>query len=352
MVNLKKILARSWVKNTLVVVAILLLIFLALDAGGASTRQALKEIFIILVAPEFVKAALIAAAPLLLAALGGLISELSGVLNMALESMMLIGAFVAYTASQRGGSPWYGLIAAAFAGLLIGLVHAFFTISLRANQIVSAVALNLFALAVTALGFRLLYTNQAFVIAPGFNPVNIPILSKLPYLGIALFQHNIIIYFSLLLVPVLWVILYKTSWGLTLRSVGEHPLAASTVGINVNRVRYLAVLLSGAVAGMSGSALVSASNINAFQENMSAGRGFIAFAAIIFGRWNPIGAFLGTILFGLGDAFQIRLQAYGVQVPYQLLMMLPYLITLLALVLFMRNARGPAASGSPFMEEG
>jgi ABC-type uncharacterized transport system permease subunit len=352
MVNLNYFLARRAVRNSLIGIALVLLVVVLLLTGGKETREILDGILSILVAPEFIKAALIAAAPLLLAALGGLISELSGVLNMALEAMMLIGAFVAYAGSEMSGSPWVGLAAAALAGLLIGLIHAYFTISLRSNQIVSAVALNLFALAATALGFRLLYINQAFLSAPGFEPLNIPILGKLPYLGVAFFQHNIIIYLALLLIPVEWFILYKTSWGLTLRSVGEHPLASSTVGINVNRIRYLAVLLSGAIAGISGSALVSASNINAFQENLSAGRGFIAFAAIVFGRWNPIGIFLGTILFGVGDAFQIRLQAYGVQVPYQLLMMLPYLITLLALVIFMRNARGPAASGTPFTEEG
>lgn len=265
---------------------------------------------------------------------------------------MLIGAFVAYTASDYGQSPWAGLLAAAAAGLLVGLLHAYFTITLRANQIVSAVALNLFALAATALGFRLIYTRGAFISAPGFTDLRFPVLSDLPYVGKAFFSHNILIYLALLLIPVMWFILYRTTWGLTLRSVGEHPEAASTVGINVNRVRYLAVLLSGAIAGMSGSALVSASNINAFQENLSAGRGFIAFAAVIFGRWNPIGVFFGAIVFGLGDAFQIRLQAYGVGVPYQLLLMLPYLITLVALVTFMRNARGPAASGTPFTEEG
>ncbi|MDR3573050.1 MAG: ABC transporter permease [Anaerolineaceae bacterium] len=351
MVKVKSLLARNNVRNILIVVVVLLVIGIALLAGGAGTRDILSGIFAILVTPEFVKAALMASAPLLIAGLGGLISELSGVLNMALESMMLIGAFVAYTVSDHAHSPWAGLAAAALAGMTVGLIHAFFTITLRSNQIVSAVALNLFALAVTSLGFRVIYANEAFIFAPGFNALHFPVLSDLPYLGVAFFQHNIIIYLALLLIPTVWFIVYKTSWGLTLRSVGEHPMAASTVGINVNRVRYLAVLISGAIVGMSGSALISASNLNAFQENISAGRGFIAFAAVVFGRWNPIGIFLGTILFGLGDALQIRLQAYGVQVPYQLLEMLPYLITLFALVVFMRNARGPAASGTPFIEE-
>jgi ABC-type uncharacterized transport system permease subunit len=352
MVTIKRLLARRGIRNGLVILGAILLLGIVLEVASDTTRKALDNIIIILLAPEFVKAAFIAATPLLLAALGGLISELSGVLNMALESMMLIGAFVAYAAADHGGSPWVGLLAAAIAGMVIGLIHAVFTITLRSNQVVSAVALNLFALAATSLSFRVLYVNKAFVSAPGFPALNFPILSDIPYLGKAFFQHNIIIYLSLLLIPVMWFILYKTSWGLTLRSVGEHPMAASTVGINVNRVRYIAVLLSGAIVGMSGSALVSASGINAFQENLSAGRGFIAFAAVVFGRYNPVGAFLGTILFGLGDALQIRLQAYGVEVPYQLLLMLPYLITLIALVLFMRNARGPAASGTPFLEEG
>jgi len=351
MVNISQFLRRSGTRNAIIIILAILIIGVILQVANESTRTILDGILSILLTPEFVKAALIAATPLLLAALGGLISELSGVLNMALESMMLIGAFVAYTAADHGGNPWAGLLAAAIAGMLIGLVHAIFTIYLRCSQVVVAVALNLFALASTALSFRILYIQTGFVSAPGFEALRFPVLSDLPYFGIAFFQHNILIYLSLLLIPVMWFVLYKTSWGLTLRSVGEHPMAASTVGINVTRVRYIAVLLSGAIAGMSGSALVSASGINAFQENLSAGRGFIAFAAVIFGRYNPIGAFLGTILFGLGDALQIRLQAYGVDVPYQLLLMLPYVITMIALIFFMRNARGPAASGTPFNEE-
>lgn len=352
MVKQKLFFVRSGIRNYLIALGVFLLLRIGLELAGDSTHPMLKDIAIILVAPEFIRAALIAATPLLLAALGGLISELSGVLNMALESMMLIGAFVAYAVSDYFGNPWLGLFAAALAGMLVGLIHAIFTVSLRSNQIISAVALNLFAVAATALSFRVLYVKKAFVSAPGFNDLDIPVLSNLPYIGKAFFQHNIIIYLALLLIPVIWFIIYKTSWGLTLRSVGEHPMASSTMGINVNRVRYIAVLLSGAIVGISGSALVCASGINAFQENLSAGRGFIAFAAVVFGRYNPIGIFLGTILFGLGDAFQIRLQTYGVQVPYQLLLMLPYVITLIALVAFMRNARGPAASGTPFMEEG
>ena len=352
MVDLKGFFSRSGNRKYLIAIGVILLLVIGLDLARNSSNRILRDMAIILTAPEFVRAATIAAIPLLLAALGGLISELSGVLNMALESMMLIGAFVAYAVSDRLGNPWFGLIAAALAGMIVGFIHVVFTINLRSNQVVSAVALNLFAVAATALSFRILYVKKAFVSAPGFNDLNIPFLSNLPYFGTAFFRHNIIIYLALLVIPVMWFIIYKTSWGLTLRAVGEHPMAASTVGINVNRVRYIAVLMSGIIAGISGSALVSASGINAFQENLSAGRGFIAFAAIVFGRYNPISIFFGCLLFGLGDAFQIRLQTYGVDVPYQLLLMLPYLITLVALVAFMRNARGPAASGTPFIQEG
>ncbi|HRE27938.1 MAG TPA: ABC transporter permease, partial [Anaerolineales bacterium] len=260
--------SRPWVRTTTTVVAVLVGLWIVLELASEETRNIANGIFAILGAPEFVKAALIAAVPLLLAALGGLISELSGVLNMALEAMMLVGAFVAYAVADQSGSPWIGLAAAGVSGLVLGLVHAVFTVSLRANQVVSAVALNLFALAATALAFRLLYINKAFQAAPGFDALWFPVLSDLPYLGVALFQHNIIIYLALLLIPVMWFILYKTSWGLTLRSVGEHPMAANTVGIKVNRVRYLAILLSGTLVGISGSALVSASGINAFQENL------------------------------------------------------------------------------------
>lgn len=340
---------RGW----LLAAALLLLVAVLGWMSGGQIRMSMARTALILATPEFAAAALVAATPLILAALGGLISELSGTLNLALEAMMLCGALAAYVGAIAGGSPWAGLLAAIVVGIAIGLIHAWFSIDLRVNQIVSAVALNLFALAVTAFMFRLLFGNAgAMLFSPGFQPVEIPLLSQLPYLGPALFRHTALVYLSLLLVPAIWFVLYHTSWGLALRSVGEHPLAADTLGIAVNRVRYIALIVSGALAGASGSALVSASGLNTFQENMSAGRGYIAFAAIVFGRWHPVGTLIGAVLFGLGDALQIRLQAYSVPVPYQLLLMLPYVITLLALVLFMRNARGPAASGIPYVKEG
>ena len=349
----KRLAQRWWVRIALAVVLVLVLLALASrHIGGAGTQQGISSTLQILASPQFLAAALISMAPLLLAALGGLINELSGVLNLALEAMMLFGALAAYIGALVGHSPWVGLLAAMAVGILIGLIHAWFAVSLRVDQIVSAVGLNLFALAATAYVFRLLYGNYTqFPSAPGFEPVSIPLLSNIPYFGTAFFQLNILVYLALVLVPIIWFGLYHTTWGLALRAVGENPLAADTVGINVRRARYIALVISGTLAGAGGAALVIASEVNAFQENMTAGRGYVAFAAIVFGRWHPVGVLLGTLLFGLGDALQIRLQAYGVAVPYQLLEMLPYILTLLALVLFMRHARGPAASGVPYGRE-
>ena len=349
-----KRLTRSWGWAALaVVLALVLLALLGRLSGNTTTRHDLGSAALILTTPQFVAAALVAMTPLLLAALGGLINELAGVLNLALEAMMLCGALAAYIGALAGHSPWVGLLAAMVVGVVVGLIHAWFSVSLRADQIVSAVGLNLFALAITAYIFRLQFgTASQFPSAPGFNAVSIPVLSSLPYLGAAFFSLNILVYLALALVPIIWFVLFRTSWGLTLRAVGQHPRAADTVGVNVNRVRYLSLVISGALAGAAGAALVSASGVNAFQENMTAGRGYVAFAAIVFGRWHPLGILLGTLLFGLGDALQIRLQAYGVAIPFQLLEMLPYVITFVALVLFMRYVRGPAASGVPYVREG
>jgi ABC-type uncharacterized transport system ATPase subunit/ABC-type uncharacterized transport system permease subunit len=333
------------------------IILLACLMGAYSITSRMTQgpggLIALLTAPDFVVASLIAMTPLLLAALGGLFNELAGVLNLALEAMMLCGALAAYMGALAGHSPWIGLLAAMLVGMLIGLIHAWFSVSLRVDQIVSAVGLNLFALAATAYIFRLRFGNlPQFPSAPGFGTLSIPLLSSLPYVGAAFFQLNALVYLALLLVPLVWFILYRTSWGLALRAVGEKPLVATTVGISVERVRYLALLVSGALAGAGGAALVSASGVNAFQENITAGRGYVAFAAIVFGRWHPLGILLGVLLFGFGDALQIRLQAYGVNVPYQLLETLPYVITLLVLILFMRHARGPAASGQPYHSAG
>nr|BBH95914.1 hypothetical protein KTA_41130 [Thermogemmatispora argillosa] len=347
--------SRRWLWMSLALLLLLAcLMVLNLVTGRRSAAgQGSGGLIALLTSPDFVVASLVAMTPLLLAALGGLFNELAGVLNLALEAIMLCGALAAYMGALAGHSPWVGLLLAIAVGMLIALVHAWFSVTLRVDQIVSAVGLNLFALAATAYVFRLRFGNVSqFPSAPGFGPLSFPLLSSLPYIGPAFFQLNALVYIALALVPVTWFVLYRTTWGLALRAVGEKPLAATTVGIDVQRVRYLALLVCGALAGAGGAALVSASGVNAFQENMSAGRGYVAFAAIVFGRWHPLGILLGVLLFGFGDALQIRLQAYGVNVPYQLLETLPYVITLLALMLLMRNARGPAASGQPYSNEG
>ncbi|MBX5449238.1 ATP-binding cassette domain-containing protein [Thermogemmatispora sp.] len=346
--------SRRWLWMSLAILLLACLMVLNLVTSRRATAgQGGGGLIALLTSPDFVVASLVAMTPLLLAALGGLFNELAGVLNLALEAIMLCGALAAYMGALAGHSPWVGLLAAIVVGMLIALVHAWFSVTLRVDQIVSAVGLNLFALAATAYVFRLRFGNVSqFPSAPGFGALSFPLLSSLPYIGPAFFQLNALVYIALALVPLTWFVLYRTTWGLALRAVGEKPLAATTVGIDVQRVRYLALLVCGALAGAGGAALVSASGVNAFQENMSAGRGYVAFAAIVFGRWHPLGILLGVLLFGFGDALQIRLQAYGVNVPYQLLETLPYVITLLALMLLMRNARGPAASGQPYSNEG
>ncbi|WP_176728946.1 ATP-binding cassette domain-containing protein [Thermogemmatispora onikobensis] len=347
--------SRRWLWISLAIVLLLacLMILNVVTGRRSAAGQGVGGLIALLTSPDFVVASLVAMTPLLLAALGGLFNELAGVLNLALEAIMLCGALAAYMGALAGHSPWVGLLLAIVVGMLVALVHAWFSVTLRVDQIVSAVGLNLFALAATAYVFRLRFGNMSqFPSAPGFGTLSFPLLSSLPYIGPAFFQLNALVYIALALVPVTWFVLYRTTWGLALRAVGEKPLAATTVGIEVQRVRYLALLVCGALAGAGGAALVSASGVNAFQENMTAGRGYVAFAAIVFGRWHPLGILLGVLLFGFGDALQIRLQAYGVNVPYQLLETLPYVITLLALMLLMRNARGPAASGQPYSTEG
>ncbi len=286
--------------------------------------------------------------PILFAALGGLLCERAGVLNIGLEGMMLGGALAAYVAALRTGNPWLGLLAAVIVGALTGLLFAIVVITFRANQIVSAVGLNLLMLGVTGVALR-----AAIGLTIGSSPAptipiwKIPLLGDLPVLGPVLFDHLPLVYLAFILVGIITFLFYRTTWGLAIRATGEHPKAAETVGINVIRVRYLTVVWSGVMAALGG-AMLSIGYLNTFQEGMTAGRGFIAFSAIIFGRYAPVGTMLASLLFGFADALQLRIQAFGVKVPYQFLVMLPYVVTLLALFAAGRfNA--PKASGVPYV---
>ncbi|MHB0885576.1 MAG: ABC transporter permease [Bacillota bacterium] len=305
----------------------------------------------VLFSVDFGYASIRMASPLILAALGGLFSERAGVLSLGLEGMMLSGALAGFLGSFYSGSPWVGVVYAALAGGLLALVYAAACITFKANQVVAAVGLNILAQGVTGLVFRGAFgITQDLKQAAAFKPVPIPVLSKIPVLGQIVFNHEILVYGAFVLLPVVIWVLYRTTWGLKLRSVGENPLAADTVGVKVVRMRYAAVIISGGLAGIAGS-LLSIAFINTFIENITAGRGFVAFAAVIFGKWTPVGVFLSALLFGAADALQLRIQALGLPIPYQLMLLFPYLLALIALV-FSGRSQAPASLGTAYEKSG
>lgn len=296
------------------------------------------------------RAAIPAGTPLLYGTLGEVVAERSGVLNLGIEGMMLMGAVTGFAVTHATGNIWLGVAAAAFVGGLLALVHAFATITLRVNQVVSGLALTMLGLGISGLvGKR--YVGVALAVRP--EPVRLPILSDLPILGPLLFQFDALVYGAILLVPLLWFILYKTRWGITLRSVGESPATADALGINVFLVRYVAVCFGGMLAGIGG-AYLSLVYAPAWVEGMTAGAGWIVIGLTIFALWDPARAMLGAYLFGGVRVLQFRLQPLGVSPP--LLNMLPYILTILVLLVsageVMRKRIGaPAALMLPYSRE-
>ncbi|QGP91096.1 Branched-chain amino acid transport system / permease component [Neomoorella glycerini] len=300
---------------------------------------------------DFYNAAIRLTTPLLLAAMGGLFSERAGVLNLGLEGMMLMGAFFGYLGAFYSHSVLIGLVVAALCGGLLALLHAYLSITVKVDQIVTAVGLNMLALGITSTFFRLIFGMDLKQLeSPGMVPVNFGALSKIPFIGHIFFEQVPLVYLAVVLVLLVNYILYHTSWGLSIRAAGEHPKALDVAGIDVVKVRYLAVVLSGFLSGLGGAA-ITLSGINTFYDNITAGRGFIAFAAIVFGKWTAAGTAMATLLFGAGEALQLRLQAFNFQLPYQFFLMLPYALTLIVLIFFMGPAKGPAASGLPYIKD-
>ena len=297
---------------------------------------------------DFLLACLRLSIPLAFAALGGLISERSGVLNIGLEGMILTGAFVSAATALALTQPWLAIGAAVVAGALVGLLHAYLCVSLGVNQLVSGLAINLTAAGFTTYGARLAFETGT-VALPGINPLNIPGLQHLPILGM-FFQQDPLFYLLLFLLPITTYGLFHTHWGLSLRAVGNAPPAADTAGISVSSVRYVSVIICGGLCGLAGAYLTLV-HVGFFTENMSAGKGFIALAALIFGRWHPIATTLACLLFGTTEALQLRIQAYGLEIPYQLLAMLPYVTALAALAGLAGKATPPAALGIPYKKE-
>ena len=289
------------------------------------------------------------ATPLVFAALGGMFSERSGVVNIALEGLMLIAAFAGVVGAWLSGSALVGLLFALAAGLLFALVHALMCITFEADQIISGTAINLLALGGT--GFVMVLIFGGGGTSPrvsGFKEVAIPLLSDIPLIGPALFSQSLLVYLMYILVPITYFMIFRTPFGLRIRATGEVPEAVDTAGVSVTRMRYYGVALSGLLAALGGVYL-SMGILSAFTENMTGGRGFIALAALIFGRWNPLGAAGAALLFGFGLAvtFQVPQEA----IPIEFIQMIPYILTIVVLAGFGGRAIAPAAIGKPYRKE-
>ncbi|WP_017720473.1 ABC transporter permease [Kamptonema formosum] len=299
---------------------------------------------------DYLAASLRLSVPIAFAALGGLFSERAGVLNIGLEGMILAGAFASAAAAFYTGSVWVGILAALTAGGTVGLLHAYLCVTLRVDQLVSGLALNLASAGLTSFLARLVFSSGSTQQLPAIPTAGIPALKDIPIIGVLLFNQDPLVYFLFLLVPLSTYILFRTGIGLSLRAVGEYPRAADTAGVPVAAVRYLSVTLSGCLSGLGGAYLALA-HVRFFTEEMSAGKGFIALAALIFGRWHPAGAALASLLFGATEALQLRIQAFNLNIPYQLLVMLPYCVALLALVGLAGKSTPPAALGIAYIKE-
>jgi simple sugar transport system permease protein len=295
---------------------------------------------------------LVRATPIALAALSGIYSERSGVINIGIEGMMLVGAFSSVVFASMTGSLLVGVIAGMLGGVLLALLHAVLSIRYLVDQVVSGAGIIILALGLTSYLQRAVLNNYPNLNSPGsaIAAWPIPVLWRIPVLGPVLFNQSPIIYLMVILIFATHFIMYSTRWGLHIRSVGEHPKAADTLGINVIRIRYISVLISGAIAGLAGS-YMSIGAAGRFNEGMTAGKGFLGLAAMIFGNWNSGGAFIGSLIFGFFDSWQEKLSILQVGIPVDLLGMAPYLATMIVLAGIVGRARGPAADGIPYEKQ-
>jgi general nucleoside transport system permease protein len=285
------------------------------------------------------------ATPYLFASIGEMFVQSSGVLNLGVDGIMLMGAFSGFYVAMTTGSLGLGILAAAVTGILMGLLMAVVSVTLKAVQGIAGIGLQLFGLGLSTLLFKTVLEGTVKSIR-GFQPIKIPLLGDLPLLGETLFNHNILVYAAFLLVPVAAFVLNKTTLGLKIRAVGQNPQAADTLGVSVNGIRYLTLSIGGMLAGIAGASL-SLALINLFAENMTNGMGFIAVALVYFGSWRPSGILLGSLIFSFVNAFQLWVQVKGVNIPSDVAIMMPYIMTILALVFAVRRAT-PAALTKPF----
>ncbi len=336
-------LLRGFGSKTNIVLAIVLLMFVVAFLAWAASGQSFSMVGML---EETVKRAV----PITFGALAGVLSETVAVINIGIEGMLLSGAFAGVLAASLWGS-FAGLVGATLIGGLLAAALAVLAIKYAVDQIIAGVVINIFALGITSfLTGQILVENQQLNNSGVMSPMAIPLLSDIPLLGPVLFDQNIFVYMMFLTVAATTFVLYRTRWGLRARAVGEHPKAADTVGINVFKMRYVNVIVGGMIAGFGG-AYFTLGSVGRFDENMTLGRGFIALAAMIFGRWNPVGALGAALVFGFADALQIKLGTLGTPIPSEFLAMAPYIVTVVVVAGLVGKSRPPAADGQPYIKE-
>jgi len=288
------------------------------------------------------------ATPYLYAAIGETFGQRSGVLNLGVEGQMLLGAFAAFYISYTTGNLWLAVLVAMLVGALMGLAMAFVTVNLHAQQGISGIGFYLFGLGASDLLFQKLVGTVK--IAASFPKIHIPVLSDIPVLGEIFFGHHILVYLAFALVPVAWFVLNKTTLGLKIRAAGENPEAADSLGVSIAGIRYFTIVLGGILSGVAGASL-SIAQSNVFQQGMTSGIGFIAVALVYFGGWRPWGVLGGALLFSMVNSLQLWIQVLGVPIPSDIAVMMPYVLTILVLVLSVSRVRGPSALTKPFERE-
>ena len=289
------------------------------------------------------------ATPYLYAGIGETFGQRSGVLNLGVEGQMLVGAFAAFYAVRQTGNLWLGLLVAILVGALMGLAMAFVSVTLRAKQGISGIGFFLFGLGLSDLLFQTMLGTVQTV--SGFQPVAIPLLSSIPVFGPVFFNQNLLVYGAYLLVPIAAFVMNKTTFGLKVRAVGETPEAADSLGVSVSRMRYITVTMGGAFSGLAGASL-SIALLNVFQQNLTSGLGFIAVALVYFGGWRPWGVLAGALLFSMVNALQLWVQVLGLPIPSEFAVMMPYVLTIVALVVTVQRVRPPTALTKSFVREG
>lgn len=289
------------------------------------------------------------ATPYLYAAIGETFGQKSGVLNLGVEGIMLLGAFAAFYTTFITENLWLGLLAAIVVGGILGLVVAVINVTLNAEQGISGIGVYLFGLGMSELLFQ--KTLGTVETVSGFSPVNIPILSDIPIIGEIFFQQNILVYLAFLMVPIAWFVLAKTTLGLKIRAVGENPEAADTLGVSVSGVRYFTQIFGGIMSGVAGASL-SIALLNVFQQNLTSGQGFIAVALVYFGGWRPVGVLVGSLIFSMVNALQLWVQVLNLPIPSDFAVMMPYVLTIVALIVAVQRVRPPSALTKPFERGG